>query len=74
MTWLRMCDKKKIKTNEPLYQLSSNEYTLSKKKIWAQPGKIVIQVTIKAKKCSGRQEQPQNYFSATIHMTKVIKR
>lgn len=65
--------KKKIKTNEPLYQLSSNEYTLSKKKIF-QPGKIVIQVTIKAKKCSGRQEQPQNYFSATIHMTKVIKR
>lgn len=66
--------KKKIKTNEPLYQLSSNEYTLSKKTIWAQPGKIVIQVTIEAKICSGRQEQPQNYFSATIHMTKVIKR
>lgn len=48
--------------------------THSVKKIWAQPGKIVIQVTIEAKICSGRQEQPQNYFSATIHMTKVIKR
>lgn len=36
--------------------------THSVKKFWAQPGKIVISVTITAKKCSGRQEQPPNYF------------
>lgn len=73
MTWLRMCDKKNLKQMNHCinYQVMN---THSVKKIWAQPGKIVIQVTIKAKKCSGRQEQPQNYFSATIHMTKVIKR
>lgn len=73
MTWLRMCDENFLKQMNHCinYQVMN---THSVKKIRAQPGKIVIQVTIKAKKCSGRQEQPQNYFSATIHMTKVIKR
>lgn len=49
MTWLRMCDKKKIKTNEPLYQLSSNEYTLSKKKFGLSLVKLLFQSLLQPK-------------------------
>lgn len=49
MTWLRMCDKKKIKTNEPLYQLSSNEYTLSKKNFGLSLVKLLFKSPLKPK-------------------------
>lgn len=49
MTWLRMRDKKKFKTNEPLYQLSSNEYTLSKKKFGLSLVKLLFKSPLKPK-------------------------
>lgn len=49
MTWLRMRDKKKFKTNEPLYQLSSNKYTLSKKNFGLSLVKLLFKSPLKPK-------------------------
>lgn len=67
MTWLRMCDKKKIKTNEPLYQLSSNEYTLSKKKFGLSLVKLLFESLLQPKNVVEGKSNHQIIFCKYSH-------